>query len=53
MRECRPVHASHAGKRTLSRAAARVTRGVFTSEGRAVGLLDDARLFQAIREQVR
>ncbi len=38
---------------TLSRAAARVTRGVFTSERRAVGLLDDARLFQAIREQVR
>jgi chemotaxis-related protein WspD len=38
---------------TLSRAATRVTRGVFTSDGRAVGLLDDARLFQAIREQVR
>ncbi len=38
---------------TLSRAAARVTRGVFASDGRAVGLLDDARLFQAIREQVR
>lgn len=38
---------------TLSRAAARITRGVFTSGGRAVGLLDDARLFQAIREQVR
>lgn len=38
---------------TLSRAAARLTRGVFASNGRAVGLLDEDRLFQAIREQVR
>jgi chemotaxis-related protein WspD len=38
---------------TLSRAVARVTRGVFASAGRSVGLLDDGRLFQAIRERVR
>ncbi len=38
---------------TLSRAAARVSRGVFATDGRAVGLLDDGRLFHALREQVR
>lgn len=38
---------------TLSRAAARVSRGVFASDGRAVGLLDDVRLFHSLREQVR
>lgn len=38
---------------TLTRSAARVTRGVFTSNRRAVGLLDDVRLFQSLREQVR
>jgi len=38
---------------TLSRASARVTRAVFTHAGRAVGLLDDDRLFQALRERVR
>lgn len=38
---------------TLSRAAARVTRGVFVRDGRAVGLLDEARVFQALAERVR
>ncbi|MEO2090367.1 MAG: chemotaxis protein CheW, partial [Gemmataceae bacterium] len=38
---------------TLSRSAARITRGVFTSNDRSVGLLDDGRLFRAIREPVR
>jgi chemotaxis-related protein WspD len=38
---------------TLSRSAARITRGVFKSNDRAVGLLDDGRLFQALREHVR
>lgn len=38
---------------TLSRAAARVSRGVFHTDGRAVGLLDDFRLFNSLREQVR
>ncbi|MBN9520638.1 chemotaxis protein CheW [bacterium] len=38
---------------TLSRAAARVTRGVFHRDNRAVGLLDEARLFEALRERVR
>lgn len=39
---------------TLSRAAAKLTRGVFAAgRGRSVGLLDDARLFNAIRERVR
>jgi len=38
---------------TLSRSSARLTRGIFTSEGRAIGLLDDERLFQTLRERVR
>jgi chemotaxis-related protein WspD len=38
---------------TLSRAAARVTRGVFSQDRRAVGLLDEDRLFQTLRERVR
>ncbi len=38
---------------TLSRAAARVTRGVFHRDDRSVGLLDELRLFEALRERVR
>ncbi len=38
---------------TLSRAGARITRAVFSQAGRAVGLLDDDRLFQTLRERVR
>jgi chemotaxis-related protein WspD len=38
---------------TLARATARVTRGVFHRDGRAVGLLDETRLFEALRERVR
>jgi chemotaxis-related protein WspD len=38
---------------TLSRSSARLTRGVFTTSGRAIGLLDDERLFQTLRERVR
>jgi chemotaxis-related protein WspD len=38
---------------TLTRAVARLTRGVFTRGGRSVGLLDDARLFHAIGERLR
>jgi chemotaxis-related protein WspD len=38
---------------TLARAAARLNRGVFTSGKRSVGLLDDAKLFHAIRERTR
>jgi chemotaxis-related protein WspD len=38
---------------TLVRAAAKLTRGVFTSGKRSVGLLDETRLFQAIQERVR
>jgi chemotaxis-related protein WspD len=37
---------------TLSRAVARLTRGVFEFDGRAIGILDDARLFPAIRERL-
>ena len=37
---------------TLSRAVARLTRGVFDAGGKPVGVLDDERLFQAIRERV-
>ncbi|QDU22691.1 chemotaxis protein CheW [Urbifossiella limnaea] len=38
---------------TLARAAARVTRGVVHRDGRAIGLLDETRLFEALRERVR
>jgi chemotaxis-related protein WspD len=38
---------------TLARAAARLTRGVFAAGGRSVGLLDEARLFEALRTRVR
>lgn len=38
---------------TLSRTTAKLTRGVFSSGNRSVGLLDEARLFQAIQERVR
>lgn len=38
---------------TLSRASAKLTRGVFSVGDRSVGLLDETRLFQAIRERVR
>ena len=38
---------------TLSRSLARLTRGVIESSGRAIGLLDDSRLFDAIRERVK
>lgn len=38
---------------TLGRAAGRFTRGVFRHDGRAVGYLDAARLFEALRAKVR
>jgi chemotaxis-related protein WspD len=38
---------------TLARASARLTRGVFARDGRSIGLLDEARVFQALRERVR
>jgi chemotaxis-related protein WspD len=38
---------------TVSRAGARVTRGVFAVGNRSVGLLDDARVFQSLAERVR
>ena len=38
---------------TLARSVAKLTRGVFASGEHSVGLLDDVRLFQAIRERVR
>ena len=38
---------------TLARAAARVTRGVVHRGGRAIGLLDETRLFETLRERVR
>jgi chemotaxis-related protein WspD len=38
---------------TLGRAAARFTRGVFRCAGRAVGFLDEGRLFEALRTKVR
>jgi chemotaxis-related protein WspD len=38
---------------TLARAVARLTRGVFTRDGRSIGLLDEVRVFQTLRERVR
>ena len=38
---------------TLARSQGKMTRGVFPHAGRAVGLLDDARLFQSLRERLR
>jgi chemotaxis-related protein WspD len=38
---------------TLGRAAARFARGVFRHDGRAVGYLDETRLFEALRAKVR
>lgn len=38
---------------TLSRSSSRLTRGVFTRDGRAIGLLDEDRLFTILRERVR
>jgi chemotaxis-related protein WspD len=38
---------------TLSRAAAKMNKGVFTLRGCSVGLLDDVKLFHAIRERTR
>jgi chemotaxis-related protein WspD len=38
---------------TLARAQVKLTRGVFPHAGRSVGLLDDARLFQSLRERLR
>jgi chemotaxis-related protein WspD len=38
---------------TVGRAAAHLSRGVFDWERRTVGLLDDARLFEALRTRVR
>jgi chemotaxis-related protein WspD len=38
---------------TLARSAARLTRGVFTRDSRSIGLLDEARVFQALRERAR
>ncbi len=38
---------------TLSRSQAKLTRGVFPHGNRSVGLLDDTRLFQSLRERLR
>jgi chemotaxis-related protein WspD len=38
---------------TLARAHVKLTRGVFPLGGRCIGLLDDARLFQSLRERLR
>jgi chemotaxis-related protein WspD len=38
---------------TVNRAVAHLARGVFPRDGRPVGLLDDARLFEALRTRLR
>ena len=38
---------------TVARAVAHLSRGVFPWEGHLVGLLDDARLFEALRARLR
>jgi chemotaxis-related protein WspD len=47
MGELRPVPP------TLGRAATRFTRGLFSSQDRAVGLLDEGRLFEVLRTSMR
>jgi chemotaxis-related protein WspD len=48
-----PVRDLSAPAPTLARAAAKITRGILDSAGRSVGVLDEVRLFQAIRERLR
>ena len=38
---------------TVGRALARLTRGLFHWQGRSIGLIDDERLFQALRGKIR
>jgi len=38
---------------TLSRSSSRLARGIFNRDGRAIGLLDEDRLFTMLRERVR
>jgi chemotaxis-related protein WspD len=38
---------------TLTRATARLTRGVFANADRSIGLLEETRLFHTLRERVR
>ena len=38
---------------TLARSSARLTRGVFHRDTRAIGLIDETRLFNSLRERVR
>jgi chemotaxis-related protein WspD len=48
-----PGHDLAAVPPTLARATARFTRGVFRCAGRAVGYLDEGKLFEALRTRVR
>ena len=48
-----PTHELTAVPATVARSAVRLTRGVFACAGKAVGYLDDARLFQTLRARVR
>ncbi|MBA4186475.1 MAG: chemotaxis protein [Planctomycetaceae bacterium] len=48
-----PGHSLTPPAPTLSRALTKLTRGVFTLGTRPVGLLDDQRVFQTIRERIR
>jgi chemotaxis-related protein WspD len=38
---------------TLSRATAKMNKGVFHLHGKSVGLLDESKMFQSIRERTR
>ncbi len=38
---------------TVGRAASQLTHGVFSHDGRAVGLIDDSRLFETLRTKLR
>ena len=46
-------HELTAAPATVARSTRRLTRGVFTRQERAVGLLDDGRLFEALRTGLR
>jgi chemotaxis-related protein WspD len=48
-----PAHEIVAAPPTVGRASRRLTRGVFNWRGRAVGCLDDERLFDALRAGLR
>ena len=50
---CRAIWSCQSLLNAVARAVAHLSRGVFPWDGRLVGLLDDARLFEALRAKLR